>query len=159
MIIFFVILIKMSDTEFEEIVDEAIEEMLQQDEWNRINKQQEKDFPNLPITLSLPYDTLEEYIEDMDRPFTDQKTIIVKDDRAVLRMFEWELIPENEIQQYVNYTVINKIEDRPITLRQIFTEMSRDPHYHRARVISQNHRFLEDIYWSTDIEITFGYGS
>jgi len=148
-----------SDSDFDYIVDEAIEEVLQNDEWVRIYEQQEKDFPNLPITISLPYNTLEEYIQDMDRPFTDQKTIIVKDDRAALRMFEWELVPENEIPQYVNYTVINQIEHRPITLRQIFTEISRDPHYHRARVISQNHRFLEDIYWNTDIQITFGYGS
>lgn len=148
-----------SDSDFDYIVDEAIEEVLQNDEWVRIYEQQEKDFPNLPITISLPHNTLEEYIQDMDRPFTDQKTIIVKDDRAALRMFEWELVPENEIPQYVNYTVINQIEHRPITLRQIFTEISRDPHYHRARVISQNHRFLEDIYWSTDIQITFVYGS
>jgi hypothetical protein len=148
-----------SDSDFDYIVDEAIEEVLQNDEWVRIYEQQDKDFPNLPITISLPYNTLEEYIQDMDRPFTDQKTIIVKDDRAALRMFEWELVPENEIPQYVNYTVINQIEHRPITLRQIFTEISRDPHYHRARVISQNHRFLEDIYWSTDIQITFVYGS
>jgi len=154
-----ILLLKMFEKDFEYIVDEAIEEALQNDEWNRIHEQQDKDFPNLPLSISLPYDTLEEYIEAMDRPFTNEKTIIVKDDRAADRMFEWELIPENEIAQYINYTVIKQIEDKPITLRQIFTEMSRDPHYHRARVISQNHIFIEEIYWNTDIQISFGFGS
>ena len=149
----------MSDSEFDDIVDEAITEVLEEDEWNKINDQQNIDFPNLPLCISLPYDTLEEYINDMDRPFTDKKTIILKDDRAVRRMFEWRNIPANEIAQYVNYTVINQIDDNPITIRQIFTKISEDTHYYKPRIISQNHRFIESIHWDTDIQISFGFGS
>tara|TARA_R110002072_G_scaffold301440_1_gene481164 strand:- start:309 stop:713 length:405 start_codon:yes stop_codon:yes gene_type:complete len=128
-------------------------------EWNLINDQQYIDFPHFPLSISLPYDNLDEYTKAMDEPFTDKKTIIVKDDRASEHSYYWRGLPKNEFAQYINYTVVNMVDDKPITLRQIFTEISKDPHYSRDIIFQQNHRFIEGIEWDTDIQISFAFGS
>ena len=130
-----------------------------EEEWNKINDQQHIDFPHFPLSISLPYKTLYEYNKAMDEPFTDKKTIIVKDDRASEHSYYWNELPKNELAQYINYTVVNMVDDNPITLRQIFTEISKDPHYSRDIIFQQNHSFIERIEWDTDIQISFAFGS
>ena len=130
-----------------------------EEEWDKINEQQQRDFPEFPLTISLPYKTLDEYNKAMDEPFTDKKTIIVKDDRASEHSYYWRGLPKNEFAQYINYTVVNMVDDKPITLRQIFNEISKDPHYSRDVICRQDHRFIEGIEWDTDIQISFGFGS
>ena len=95
----------------------------------------------------------------MDEPFTDKKTIIVKDDRASHHSYYWANTPKNELSQFINYTIVNMVDDKPITLRQIFTEMSADPHYSRDVISQQDHRFIERINRDTDIQISFWFGS
>tara|TARA_R110001592_G_scaffold220465_3_gene475124 strand:+ start:553 stop:960 length:408 start_codon:yes stop_codon:yes gene_type:complete len=130
-----------------------------EEEWDKIDEQRQIDFYNFPLTISLPYKTLDEYNKAMDEPFTDKKTIIVKDDRASESSYYWTNVPKNELAQYINYTVVNMVDDKPITLRQIFTEISKDPHYHRDIIFQQNHRFIERINWDSDIQISFWFGS
>ena len=145
--------------DFETIVDEAIQESIQQDDWDEMWNQQHLDFPNLPLDISLDYKNVDEYTAAMDEPFTDEKTIIVKDDRASEYSYYWSNTPKNELAQYINYTVVNMVDDKPITLRQIFNEISKDPHYSRDVICRQDHRFIEGIQWDTDIQISFGFGS
>lgn len=130
-----------------------------EDEWAKIYNQQQIDFPNFPLDISLEYKTLEEYTEAMDKKFTDNKTIIVKDDRASENSYYWSTVPKNELAQYINYTIINMVDNTPITLRQIFTEMMNDPHYSLDVISLQDHRFIEKINWDTDIQISFWFGS
>ena len=131
----------------------------EEEEWEKINEQQQIDFPDNPIHICLGYNTLDEYTKAMDEPFTDKKTIIVKDGRASEHSYYWKNVPKNDLAYFINYTIVNMVDDKPITLRQIFTEISKDPHYSTDIIRDQDHRFLEEIIWDTDIQISFWFGS
>jgi hypothetical protein len=131
----------------------------EEEEWNKIHEQQDIDFPYFPLIISLGYMTLDEYKKTIDEPFTDEKTIIVKDDRANEHSHYWKDCPKNDLAYFINYTVVKMVDDKPITLRQIFNEISEDPHYSTDLIMGQDHRFLEEIIWDTDIQISFKFGS
>jgi hypothetical protein len=131
----------------------------EKEEWDKIHEQEEIDFPDFPLIISLGYMTLDEYKKTIDEPFTDEKTIIVKDGRANEHSHYWKDCPKNDLAYFINYTIVNMVDDKPITLRQIFNEISKDPHYYTDLIREQDHIFLEEIIWDTDIQISFKFGS
>tara|TARA_R110001632_G_scaffold186503_1_gene306875 strand:+ start:190 stop:618 length:429 start_codon:yes stop_codon:yes gene_type:complete len=128
-------------------------------DWEELHNQIDIDFPNAYFDICLGLNNIEEYNKKMDEKFTDEKTIIVKDDRANTSSYHWSEWPENELAEFINYTCVTAVDDKPITLRQVFKTMEADPHYERGGVCCQDHRFIEFIKWDTPIQISFCWGS
>jgi len=125
-----------------------------EEKYEKLCKDLDEIFPNCPFTISCIED-----IKELDETFTEEKTIIIKDDRASETNYYYSEFNKNQLAQYVDYLVIKQKDDKPITLRQILTEMSNSPHYNDEVVIGDDHRFLEFFEQNTDIEYTMFFGS
>lgn len=95
-----------------------------------LSKEIEKEFPNSPFVISID----DEELVKLDEPFTDEKTIYIMDSRF-------------DDMDYYQYDVakmkVERIDNKPITLRQILETMIKDKHYHYDMVICDCHTFLE----------------
>lgn len=93
--------------EFEWITTDTIVEKTHQYYCNLIPLW-EKLYPSSPFNICLP----EHFINYLDKPFTNEKIIIIKDSRI-----------EN------GYTIIKSIYNKPITLKRVLDRMTKDKNY------------------------------
>ena len=111
-------------------------------------------FPNCPFSI----DCIDS-IKELDEVFTEEKDIIIKDNRANEFNYYYSNLENNDLSQYVDYLVIKQKNDTPITLRQVLTEMSESLHYNNDIVKGDDHIFLEGFDKTTDIEYSAFFGS
>jgi hypothetical protein len=117
----------MDDTD-EEFDEDAYDKLL-----TNINMQ----FIEAPFNITCIND-----LSELDIPFTDYDGIIIKDDRASEYNYYYSDLTENERNQYINYLGISKIDNKPMTLRQILNKMILTTHYNNDIVKSDDHSFL-----------------
>ena len=100
-------------------------------------KRMEKEFPNYPFNVSLGGEEL----CLLDEPFTDEKTIIIYDDR--MDSYFYNDVDERTKKKYRYKLKVSSINNKPITLRQILKTMAESNHYNDPFVTQDNHHFLE----------------
>ena len=130
------------------------EEEFDEIKYNTLFKNLDIIFPNCPFDISCIDD-----ISQLDEVFTKNKVIIIKDGRASESNYYYSNISKNELSHYVDYLVIKQKKNKPITLRQILTEMSSSLHYNNDTIIDDPHRFLEGFDKMTNIEYLASFGS
>ena len=130
------------------------EEDLDELKYNKLYKDLDEIFPNCPFSISCIDDIME-----LDEVFTKEKTIIIKDNRASQWNYYYSNIDKNELSQYVNYLVVKQKNNKPITLRQVLTEMSNSVHYNDDIISEDFHNFLEGFDKTTDIQYVAYFGS
>ena len=130
------------------------EEDLDELKYNKLYKDLDEIFPNCPFSISCIDDIME-----LDEVFTKEKTIIIKDNRASQWNYYYSNIDKNELSQYVNYLVVKQKNNKPITLRQVLTEMSNSVHYNDDIISEDFHNFLEGFDKTTDIQYVASFGS
>jgi len=130
------------------------EEDLDELKYNKLFKDLDEIFPNCPFSISCIDDIME-----LDEVFTKEKTIIIKDNRASQWNYYYSNIDKNELSQYVNYLVVKQKNNKPITLRQVLTEMSNSVHYNDDIISEDFHNFLEGFDKTTDIQYVASFGS
>ena len=113
-------------------------------------------FPNCPFSI----ECIDE-IEELDITFTEERVIIIKDDRSMFWKYWNDDITEQEAVGHINYTVVKAPYNGNITLRTIIQTMINDKHYHNDLVLQDSHQFLEgfDKSSNSDIEYTCFFGS
>jgi len=129
-----------------------------EEEYSRLNNKINEDFPIAPFSISL-FDSIEDYENRIDAKFTDELTVLVKDDRSRSCSYYWADCTKDEQQQFITYTTVKGTIDRPISLRQIFNTMIDDPHYHQKIITQQDHNFLEQYEFISPCVLVFHYGS
>ena len=122
--------------------------------FEQLNEAIRNEFPTCPFDISCI-----ESLEELDKKFTDEKTIFIYDDRADGWYFE-ELEQEERNKLY-NYTKVDASNKQYITIRDILNAMINDPHYHDQLVTSDDHLFLEFFEKSerSDIQYSCFWGS
>lgn len=130
------------------------EEDLDELKYNKLFKDLDEIFPNCPFSISCIDDIME-----LDEVFTKEKIIIIKDDRASQWNYYYSNIDKNELSHYVNYLVVKQKNNKPITLRQVLTEMSNSLHYNDDIISGDFHNFLEGFNKTTDIQYVASFGS
>ena len=114
-------------------------------------------FPKTPFSISCVDDVFE-----LDEDFTDEQVVIIVDDRAKYWHFWGDMFSDiRNISEYINYTVVRKVDDKPITLRQMIQAMIDDKHYWNEVVMRDSHQFLEgfDRRERSNIEFVCSFGS
>lgn len=104
--------------------------------YENIHARWEKEFPNAPFSISLP----DEYLDQLDLPYTNQDIIIIKDDRT--NSYYYSNCDPKYKKKFINYMVI-KSKNKKITLRHILNKMIKNKHYSNKVVIEDDHHFLE----------------
>jgi len=112
--------------------------------------------PNNNIDPYCLFDDIDDYKERIDKPLTDELTILVKDARSTIYWHDYD--PE-VAQGYVNYTTVKGTRETPISLRMVLVAMDKDPHYGKSAVQRQDHNLLEFYEWINTIVLDFYYGS
>ena len=130
------------------------EEEFDETKYNKLHKDLDTIFPNVPFSISCIND-----IKELDEVFTKDKDIIIKDNRANESNYYYSNLNKNELAQYVDYLIIKQKDDVPITLRQILTEMSNSLHYNKSIIVEDFHQFLEGFEKTTDVEYIACFGS
>ena len=125
--------------------DETLEKL-----WNDLDNI----FPDCPFNIACIED-----INELDKIFSEEKTIIIKDDRANIYNYYYSNLDKNDLPKYNDYLVVKQKDDKPITLRQVLTEMYKSSHYNNEIISQDDHRFLEKFEKKTDIEYTIFWGS
>ena len=111
--------------------------------YEKLYEELDKTFPKTPFSISCV-----DYLHKLDEVFTEQNMIIIVDDRAK----SWHVW---------NYTVVKKVNDNPITMRQVIQAMIDDKHYWNEVVLRDCHVFLEgfDKRDRSEIEYVAYFGS
>jgi len=117
------------------------------------------EFPKLNGCFSSLFDNITDYDTKMNQKFTDELTVLVKDDRSTRGNYYWSGCDAEEQQQFINYTTVKGTRDKPITLRNIIEAISEDPHYDLQSVREQDHNFAESYQFISPCVLTFDYGS
>ena len=81
--------------------------------------------------------------EELDEPFTNELTVIINDSRANRFNYYYDDIPDDDLNQYNNYTRVFSKNGKYITIRDIINAMISDTHYHDECVVQDPHIFLE----------------
>jgi len=109
-------------------------------DWDKLFEDIDQEFPRTPFDISCIND-----IHELDDEFCSDNAVIIVDDRAKYwycfgrKDFE----DDRDVSKYINYTVVRRVDDEPITLRQVIQAMIDDKHYWDTEVQKDNHRFLE----------------
>lgn len=121
-----------------------------------ISEELNKLYPNSPFCISCI-----DFIEDLYKPFTDEKTIIIKDDRASEYNYYYREFKKEDLAQYNDYLVIHQKDKKKITLNQILIEMINSKHYNKDTIREDDHWFLEgfDKSKNSNIEYVSVFGS
>jgi hypothetical protein len=82
-------------------------------------------------------------IEELDKTFTEKNGIIIMDGRIDKNNYYYSDLTDNEISEYIDYLGISKIDNQPITLRQVLNKMIASQHYNNEIVKNDDHIFLE----------------
>lgn len=78
-----------------------------------LHEELDKSFPRTPFAISCISD-----IYELDEVFSDEQIVVIVDDRAK-SWFIWDhdFRDVRNINNYINYTVVKKESDQPITMR------------------------------------------
>ena len=133
-----------------------MEEEFNEAEFEQLTTDIDLAFPNCPFSV----ECIDE-IEELDITFTEERVIIIKDDRSMFWKYWNDDITEQEAVGHINYTVVKAPYNGNITLRTIIQTMINDKHYHNEVVIENGPHILEDFDKSnnSDIEYTCFFGS
>jgi hypothetical protein len=101
----------------------------------------EAEFPNTPFVISFPVDVLKK----LDEPFTDLDKIYIIDNRISEFNYYYSGECPSVLNNLFSELVIQSIDNKKITLRQILNRMIADDHYNNTVVCGDDHRFLESI--------------
>ena len=94
-------------------------------------------------------------MQELDKKFTDERVIIIKDDRAKCWSWWFEDLTEEQSMKHVNYTVVKAPYSGHITLRTVIQAMLNDEHYSDFCTLRDSHRFLEGFDKSTTSNIEY----
>jgi hypothetical protein len=97
------------------------------------------EFPNSPFNICLTFKTLQK----LDEPFTSLHTIIIMDGRISDSNSYYSGVYESELIKLHHELVIESIDNKPITLRQVLTSMITNKHYNMSVIRRDYHRFLK----------------
>ena len=133
-----------------------MEEEFNEIDYSKLMEQLALEFPDCPFDISCI-----DNIEELDETFTEERVIIIKDDRANHWKFWFDNITEQEAVGHINYTVVKAPYNGNITLRTIIQTMINDKHYHNEVVIENGPHILEEFDKpnNSDIEYTCFWGS
>ena len=106
----------------------------------------EDEFPNFPFSISL----CDKVLLELDLPFTDETSIIIKDGRASCEFFGFTE-GDSRKNGLCSYTLITQKNGKPITLRQILIAMSNTPEYTQISPYTE-HNFLAGLSNTTPIQ-------
>ncbi len=98
------------------------------------------EFPNSPFNICLTFNRLQK----LDQPFTSLHTIIIMDGRISDSNPYYSGVYETELRKLYHELVIESIDNKPITLRQVLTSMITNKYYNMSVIRRDYHRFLED---------------
>ena len=97
------------------------------------------EFPNCPFNLDCFND-----VTLLDYKFTDEKFILIYDDRLNTLQPNFSQMTELEKYPWRHYTMVECVNDDPITLRQIIEKMISKDHYSSDKVQEHfGHYYLE----------------
>jgi hypothetical protein len=113
---------------------------LDNDVYQKFNDLINIEFPNSPFNICLSFNQLQK----LDEPFTSFDRIIIIDGRISDSNPYYSGVYETELSKLYHELVIESIDNKPITLRQVLTSMSTDKHYNMSVIRRDYHRFLED---------------
>lgn len=86
-------------------------------------------------------------IEDIDKPFTEESTIFIYDDRICQENYYYKNMDQSELNELGDYLMITRESiDKPITLRQIVNSMIKSEHYNNEIIIDDDHHNLTGFY-------------
>lgn len=122
--------------------------------YDYIHEELNKLHPNIPFSISCV-----DFLEDLYKPFTDEKTIIIKDDRASESNYYYGEFKKDDLSKYIDYLVIHQKDGNKITLSQILEEMGKSEHYNKEIIKDDPHCFLEGFDKNTEIEYVASFGS
>ena len=111
-------------------------------------------FPNVPFVI----DCLES-LSDLDKTFSFEQMIVICDDRELYRQEFWQVMADEEKEQYKYYLVVKRFRTQPITLRQILSRMTIDKHFKKQVNKTDDHRFLEGFIQESSILYRCDFGS
>lgn len=112
---------------------------LDNDVYERFNKLIDIEFPNSPFNICLTFNELQK----LDKPFTSFDKIIIMDGRITDSNPYYSGVYESELIKLHHELVIESIDNKPITLRQVLISMISDTHYNMPVICKDYHRFLE----------------
>ena len=122
---------------------------LDNDVYERFNKLIDIEFPNSPFNICLTFNELQK----LDQPFTSFDQIIIMDGRITDSNPYYSGVYESELIKLHHELVIESIDNKPITLRQVLTSMISDTHYNMPVICKDNHRFLEAFEPTNDLHV------
>ena len=82
-------------------------------------------------------------IEELDNIFTNEKMIWIRDNRININNNYYSSYSNKDIDYNTHFLQIKKIDNNPITLRQILKQMSICDHYNNDIIKKDPHHFLE----------------
>ena len=126
------------------------------DEYEQLVDKLEQEFPGCPFVISCINN-----IDKLDDVFSLERTIFIYDDRADEHNYYYQNLTQVERNEYNHFLKIERINDQPITMRQVLKAMSDEPHYSREVVMYDPHRFLESFELSkhSNIQYSMFWGS
>ena len=129
------------------------EEMQQ---FKELNDALDEEFPGCPFDISCIDD-----IKQLDEVFSLERVIFIYDDRASEHNWYYEDMSYEERREYNHFLKIERMDDKPITMRQVLKAMSDEPHYNDEVVMGDFHRFLEgfELCKHSNIQYTAYWGS
>lgn len=113
------------------------------------------EFPNAPFSICLPYCELIK----LDKPFSNEKVVVIHDDRASHTNYYYKDVPLSDINQFRDYLVIKQKNNKCITLRDVLHEMIQSPHYNHSIISKDPHCFLEAFFQTSPIQYNPFFGS
>jgi hypothetical protein len=109
------------------------------DVYEELNNLINIEFQNSPFNICLSFNKL----KNLDKPFTPLHTIIIIDGRITDSNPYYSGVYESELIKLHHELVIESIDNKPITLRQVLTCMITNDHYNMSNICRDHHRFLE----------------
>jgi len=114
----------------------------------------EEEFKNVSLPFSI---SCIENIEELNKVFSHEDVILIKDDRSLSYVFD--NLTDAERNELVNYTRVFKGNKNFISLKDVILAMSDDLHYINEYIIQDNHCFLEGFDKNSEIQYTAFFGS
>jgi hypothetical protein len=109
------------------------------DVYEELNNLINIEFPNSPFNICLTFNRLKK----LEEPFTSLHKIIIIDGRISDLNPYYSGVYESELIKLHHELVIESIDNKPITLRQVLTAMITSKHYNMSVILRDSHRFLE----------------
>jgi hypothetical protein len=142
--------------EIPKILEALVEINENEKRYKELNDALDEEFPGCPFDISCIDD-----IKQLDEVFSFERVIFIYDDRASEHNWYYEDMSYEERREYNHFLKIERMDDKPITMRQVLKAMSDEPHYSREVVMYDPHRFLESFELSkhSNIQYSMFWGS